>query len=624
MNRWLRRRANAYLERVPFLRRGCVFDPALLDLPIFATVPRLTIRRGLLGLVWLLCVYVTWQRGYHAVHMFDRTDRPPSAIWGKGNCGHMQIDFGGQWLMGRMVATGQGKHLYDRNRHWKALREGYPAEHDPDFARLYSFPADERPVDTRDVLHNGENLRTDAENVMSWTMGTKHDSKRWGEAAEGIACAFAGGLDGNPFAVAATQEIARQQLCPELIDELNRPSTGGPLYPPIHAIFYAPLGCIRDAQTAYTVLQAVGIFACFLAGWAAQKLSYGRLAWPVCTALILMYPGFRPGLDLGQNHSISLAIVLVGWALVVRGRPYCGGAVWGLLAFKPVWGIVFVLVPLLMLRWRVVLAMGLVGCGLALATLPIVGLDSWFHWLENGKEATKTYETNKNWIELSRDLAGIPKRILIDFKQPDPEANLLASQAGWLLWVTVFLATGIIYCFQGNRRQSTGLGAGFLFLGAYHCCYRFMYYDVLLSAAAVLILFAHPALLFRTPRFHSGTEEPGPFQLRARVFACSIPLTIVALLLWNENGLMNIKPHATVAVDYFSVSKTTADGKVSEHMPTLSVTFDYFHPVDTVLLLLLWAWAGCRLLISGDYPRSKSSAAPMSAERISDSPTSTA
>ncbi len=620
-----------------------MFDPALLDVPVLPAWPRVTLRRILLGVAWVICVATAWQRFEHGVHMFDRNDRPGSAFLNSlpdlpeplrktgannsipGNAGHAQIDFGGQWLMGRMVATGRGQHLYDRNRHRAVLRQGYPASRDPELVRKHAFPAEKRPSEVMKAEHSTEDFKTDADNLMTWMMGNDNDSKRWSEAAQGIALALAGGGDGNPFAAAATQRLAADTLDTELIEELNRPAVGGPLYPPVHALLYATLGLFEDAQSAYFCIQFLGIVACFISGGAAHALSRGRLAMPVSTTFILMYPGFRPGLDLGQNHSISLAILLVGWALTVRGREYAGGAVWGLLAFKPVWGLVFVLVPLLMFRWRVVLAMGAVGCGLAVATLPVVGVHSWENWLANGKEATKVYGTNKNWIELSRDLSGIPKRILIDFSKPNEErADPYAERWGWFLWGCVFIATVGIYLLRADRRQPTGLGAGFLFLGAYHCCYRFMYYDVLLSAAGVLIMFAHPGLFFRTPQYKLLQPEPGPLYRRARLYVASIPLLLIALLLWNENGLMSLRPRATVGADYFAVEKKTADGKATSHTPTLSATTDYFHPVDGVLLLVLWGWAGWRLLRSGDYPSSASSAAPMSGARISDSPTSTA
>jgi len=77
---------------------------------------------------------------------------------------------------------------------------------------------------------------------------------------------------------------------------------------------------------------------------------------------------------------------------------------------------------------------------------------------------------------------------------------------------------------------------------------------------------------------------------------------ILALLLLNDNWLMSVRPVATVGADYFAVVTTAPDGKEVLRTPKLSATADYFHPVDTVLLLILWAWAGLRLLRDGDSP----------------------
>src|SRR5207253_2803043 len=79
------------------------------------------------------------------------------------------------------------------------------------------------------------------------------------------------------------------------------------------------------------------------------------------------------------------------WGLAVRGRNVAGGMVWGLLAFKPVWAAAFFLVPLLTRRWRFALAMLGTGAALGLATLPFVGLQTWFDWLAVGREATGLY-----------------------------------------------------------------------------------------------------------------------------------------------------------------------------------------------------------------------------------------
>ena len=65
-----------------------------------------------------------------------------------GNGGHVTIDFGGQYLMGRMLREGMGAHLYHRNYQRTLL------------LRLY--PRDDEDA-TQEV--------SDVERMMGWMMG---------------------------------------------------------------------------------------------------------------------------------------------------------------------------------------------------------------------------------------------------------------------------------------------------------------------------------------------------------------------------------------------------------------------------------------------------------------------
>ena len=136
-----------------------------------------------------------------------------------------------------------------------------------------------------------------------------------------------------------------------------------------------------------------------------------------------------------------------GWALASRGYNVAAGIVWGLFAFKPVWAAAFFLVPLLMRRWRFCLAMVLTGAVLGALTLPFVGLQSWFDWLQVGSDASELYKVNKNWIHLSRDLQGLPRCMFMDFEKPEARRATppLINALAWGLWGAVFGATVIIY-----------------------------------------------------------------------------------------------------------------------------------------------------------------------------------
>src|SRR5262249_4580143 len=150
----------------------------------------------------------------------------------------------------------------------------------------------------------------------------------------------------------------------------------------------------------------------FAAALAAARISRGHLWWPIAAIVVLIFPGYIGSLGLGQNATLTLAILMWGWALIAAGRPAWGGVVWGFLAFKPGWAAAFFLVPLLTGRWRACLTMLATGIGLAALTLPFVGFQSWLDWLTVGRIATDIYKADYNWVHLSRDLLSLPRRTL--------------------------------------------------------------------------------------------------------------------------------------------------------------------------------------------------------------------
>jgi hypothetical protein len=234
-----------------------------------------------------------------------------------------------------------------------------------------------------------------------------------------------------------------------------------------------------------------------------QRISRGHIWVPVAAALIIGYPGFSGAQCLGQNSPITLTILVWGWALVAAQRPAWGGAVWGLLAFKPVWALSFFLVPVLTRRWRMGLTMAAVGLFQIGLTLPWVGIETWRDWLRVGNKGASVYNVDENWIFLSRDLLGIPRRLMIDF---DPGAyaernRLEVALVGWALLAAVLEITCRLAAVRrGEVRAVTGPAAAFLLLGAWLSCYHFMYYDVLLTALPVFLLFTEPRQYFQ-PRF---------------------------------------------------------------------------------------------------------------------------
>ncbi len=503
-------------------------------MPRFFTRPRL-----LCFLAWALAVAVGVQRADRTWLGYDNQPFDPPDRWrADGNGGHAQIDFGGPWVLGRLVATGRGRQLYDRTAQWDVVREAYPRENESPWVRANAFPKDPNVVP-----NSPDDARHDAEWMMFWFMG--QDSPRWADAGRVVAGSFA---FQHPFSVAP---LAGQEVPSDVVEDLSRKAVGGPLYPPVHGFLMAPFGAISHPQTAYRVMQVVLFLAVVLAALGMRRLSAGRIPWPVAIAFVLFFTGCLAGLQLAQNSALSLLFLVWGWVLLIRNRDVTGGMVWGLLVFKPLWGATFFLVPLMMGRWRFCAVMVLTGAGLAALTLPVVGVEVWKDWLAVGREAADLYNVNRNWVTLSRDLFGLPRRVLIDFGLPEADRHRLdATVAGWAIWLIVFAGTAAVFLRHPARRAPLGPAAGFALLGAYLCCYRFIYYDALVAAFPLAVLFAAPWRGLRV-----------------------VPVGVVAALLALEN----------VFVDRaFELTGTPLNTGVR-------------WPWDTVLLLGLWGWLAVTL-----------------------------
>jgi hypothetical protein len=561
--------------------------------------------------VWLVAVGCGLAFAHRAVHWFDVPDYlTPDRKRADGNAGHAQIDFGGQWVMGRMVVTGNGRELYRRQRQWQVVRDAYPVADECPLQQSES----PLPRHWRTAARPDEDLQHDSTNLMRWFMGSEQEpAAEWRVVGGAVAVPFAQPVPASPLVAAVLERAAAEAVTPDVVAAVNETAVGGPLYPPVHALFYAPLALIDRPQRAYQVFQIFCALLVPVTALGVKVLSRGRIWWSVATLCIYTYPGLRAGLDLGQNASISLCIAVWGWALASRGSNLAGGMVWGLFAFKPVWAAAFLLVPVLMRRWRFALAMVLTGAALGALTLPVVGVESWFHWLKIGSQATKVYETNQNWIDLSRDLQGIPRRVLMDFNKPDNDRPTpLITDLAWGLWAAVLFATVVVYSLRADRKRPTGTGAGFLFLGAYLTCFHFMYYDALISAVALAALFADPKRFVRATPFAidpaaaesqplvpparalPGPAPAAPLGARTLGYVNSVPFTLVAVLFVMENWVAGMDVEGTVAFRYFETP--AADGSTEMKVPRLLVETGVKHPVDTFLLIALWAWCGWQLV----------------------------
>jgi arabinofuranan 3-O-arabinosyltransferase len=481
----------------------------------------LTARRTHVYLVWAALLIVVGHRAGQGWLNFRSENRPT------GNDGYTSIDFGGQWMMGRLLVLGFGQELYSRDRHREVARAAFTVDYEPPNKSPH-----------------------DADQLVAWYPGTANDP------------------------------------------------VGGPLYPPVHAFVMAPAALISDPYIAYRLTQLAMLGLTLFAGLGVRYGAGGRWWWPAAAAFLVAFPGCRGGVSLGQNCSLTLAILVWGWALMARGRPAWGAFVWGLLAFKPVWALSFLLALLVMRRWRSAAIMAATGAAQVLVTLPFVGVHSWFDWLHIGSLAAGTYATDRNWIFLSRDLFGIPRRMLLDF--PDGETGIdqpAAAVAGWVLWLLVAGVTVLVarrWCRRhGSPVPMTGPAAGLILLGAWLCTYRFMYYDALVAAVGVVAIMADPRPYFR--------RRWWPFASWAPVLA--------GILLLIENGTAPLNVDVTASIRGLRWTATAPDGSTKIKAPTIKVATGDDYPWDTVTVFLLWVWCIVRVLRTGDETTDQRAAA---------------
>jgi hypothetical protein len=550
-------------------------------------------------LTWFLALSFAAGRIAHG-HLCFQDSRPESdpARRRDGNDGHVAIDFGGQWVMGRMLTRGFGQELYHRARQWEVAQQAFPRK--------------------RESIHPDEH---DAEKMLSWFMG--RDNPRWRDVT-GAAVAPLAATD--PLGEFALVLHGNNQFAPDRLGTLlhprGPPGIGGPLYPPLHAFVMAPFALSDHPQAAYFAMQWVQLGLVFLAGLGINRMTSGRIWWPVATALLLIYPGCRGTVDLGQNSATTLCILVWGWVLVVHGRPGWGGIVWGLLAYKPVWALSYFGALVLLRQWRALIGMAACGCLLVVATLPFVGIQSWLDWLYVGKTAAALYSVDVNWISLSRDLFGIPRRFFLNFDlSREQRDNVIAILLSWALWAAVLETTIRVY-FASVSRATPLLGSlpAFVFFAAWLCTYRFMYYDSLISAFPLCVLLAEPRRFF-TPKPVNGRPDPAlaggewyqapvattlPHGGRSVWLTASFVLTIVALMLLVDNVLQPLKIEANIVVGYLADTKTLPEG-VSPTRPRMVIGSSDRYPWDTVGVLLLWLWCGLQLF----WTRDDSSAAEL-------------
>jgi hypothetical protein len=521
--------------------------------------------------------------------------------------GYATCDFASQWLMGRMFLVNKGHALY--------------------------LVPEERPVLNQGYLHEPDKLKE-----LDWQVLTK----------------------GHP-----------DKNAEDVVLE-------GPLYPPTAGLLFAPIALLPP-QAAHAVMAMLYLQMACVVGWLLKVITRGRLRAGEGTLLAMVFPNFPVAIVLGQNSMLSLLIVVAGWAVASRGWPLLGGLIWGLLAYKPVFAVALIMVPVVQCRWRMVIGMVVGGGAFVLATLPFLlrpedrylfawnedlqrwtwvmdtervksAFEPWWRWKQVGEHAAKMYTNDPNWVWMSRDLTGLPRRALWDWEHFRAHARyVLAIDHHWdmkfmqavhdeeiwerlclglLVAVGAYTALVCAGTAWGLRRHGRTPSAAyqatrdaFLLIGALFTTYHFMHYDLLLFALPVTLLidnasrrgwwrhnarvelalgmtlltcFLFLACAWHAARFMDLPEDPEPAQSvvdnAGSTPAASKPKDQILAEVERNEPPRSAPKGAASAAGSASVQISAQLKPSSQHLAPPLLRWVYFIFVGIVLVVFLGAW----------------------------------
>ncbi len=158
-------------------------------------------------------------------------------------------------------------------------------------------------------------------------------------------------------------------------------------YPPYVLYLVAPLAAF-EGHGAYVALVVGSAVALAASLWIARRFLPGeRGDYVTITLVVLSSAAWMSTVVVGQLSAFYLLIIVAGFRMWARGRPFLAGLVLALMAIKPNYGVVFFGVILLQRQWRMAggCALGLVL--LAASTWPM-GTGVWTEYLAASRHVT--------------------------------------------------------------------------------------------------------------------------------------------------------------------------------------------------------------------------------------------
>ena len=216
------------------------------------------------------------------------------------------------------------------------------------------------------------------------------------------------------------------------------------VYPPTFLLLFLPFGVLPPAASL-----AVFLLSGFIVLLAAAALYVGRgqPRWIALFSLVLC-PAVPFNVMTGQNAFFTSALLVGGFGLIGRS-PVLGGALLGILTFKPQ---LWLMVPVALLaarQWRACAGAAASALILALVSLLVFGPEIWRAWfglMTGTDEAYRAWVTNgrlngmsvfacATWLGAPRSIANLAQALAIAvaaaivywvFRRPAPGALQLA------------------------------------------------------------------------------------------------------------------------------------------------------------------------------------------------------
>jgi alpha-1,2-mannosyltransferase len=252
----------------------------------------------------------------------------------------------------------------------------------------------------------------------------------------------------------------------------------------------------------------------------ARKLVGAKHLW-----LLLLAPGAAVNLFVGQNGLLSTAL-MGGGVLMLGRRPIVGGALLGLMTYKPQFALLVPLVLICGREWRALASAVVSGAALALLAAAVLGVDPWLAFLHKAAQPAAIFSSS------SSDWRSIPS-VMIMARSLGLGAGLSAA----IHWcVAIAAAIGALWIWRRTsdlRIRAGALAAATLlvtpYLRAYDLVLLILPIAVLLTNAegklglgemiAVFAAWVLPAVLL----FSSPPVQLGPV----------VSVALMGLMLWQ-------------------------------------------------------------------------------------------